>query len=81
MKTYRPYRTYKFKGQDPIIFQVRSIVTHSGEKYTAISKSSGVSAQTMGNWFNGKTRRPQFATLNAVARALGWELLLTKEKK
>lgn len=79
MKRIRPYRTYRFQGKDPIIYKIRNVVEGSGDTFTSIAESSGVSANTLYNWFSGGTRRPQFASLNAVARACGHELSLTKK--
>ena len=74
----KPYRTYVFRNKDPIIDKLRTVVDDSKQSYSLIAESSGVSATTIYNWFHGKTRRPQFATLNAVARSLGRELTLTE---
>ena len=74
----RPYRTYLFKDKDPAIDKIRTILEDSGESYRDIQVASGVSTTTLTNWFHGKTRRPQFATLNAVARALKHEWKLVK---
>ena len=50
-------------------------------KYRIVgSHESGVSTTTLRNWFHGATRRPQFCTVNAVARALGKELRLMDRK-
>jgi hypothetical protein len=38
-----------------------------------VARDSGVSATTLHNWFDGKTRRPQFATVLAAARGIGPE--------
>ncbi len=75
-RTIGVYRSYNFKNFDPVIDKVRTIVEDSGQTYKRVSEDSGVSRTTLGNWFNGKTRRPQFATVNAVARALGSEFRL-----
>lgn len=74
------YRSYSFKEKDPIIDKVRTIVSDSGLSYTQINEKSDVAQGTLRNWFHGDTKRPQFATLNAVARALGHELTLTPTK-
>lgn len=74
----KPYRTYVFRDKDPIIDKTRTLVEDVGISYQAISDQSGVSTTTISNWFGGKTRRPQFATVNAVAMALGRELVFAK---
>lgn len=75
------YKSYMFKDKDPIIDKMRTIVQDSGETYTEISNLSGVSANTLTNWFHGETRRPQFASLMAVARALGYDLEVVKRRE
>ena len=74
------YRSYSFKDKDPIIDKIRTVVGDSGLDYGQIRDKSDVSIGTLRNWFHGETRRPQFATLNAVARALGHELTISPVK-
>lgn len=74
----KPYKSYVFKDKDPVIDKVRTIVADSGFSYTDISEDSGVSTTAMYGWFHGATRRPQFCTVNAVARACGQELVFQK---
>lgn len=76
-----PYRTYVFTDKDPVIDKMRTLVEDSGESYVDIRAASGVSTTTLYNWFHGKTRRPQFATVNAVALSLGHEFRLAKKIK
>jgi transcriptional regulator with XRE-family HTH domain len=68
------YKSYNFIDKDPIIDELRTVVQDSGHSYKQIHEDSGVSTQTLSNWFSGDTRRPQAASLNAVARALGYKL-------
>jgi DNA-binding phage protein len=76
----KPYRTYVFRNKDPIIDKTRTLIADDtmNRSYREISDESGVSHTTLYNWFHGKTRRPQFATVNAVAMALGHELAFKK---
>lgn len=76
----KSYKTYRFTGQDPIIEIVHSIVDDSGLRKSEISNASGVASGTMGNWFRKKTRRPQFATVNAVLMACDKELVVSTRK-
>ena len=76
----KPYRTYSFRNKDPMIDKIRTVVEDSGKGYLSIHETSGVSTTTLYNWFHGKTRRPQFASLNAVARALDHELQLVRKR-
>jgi len=68
------YKSYNFTDKDPIIDELRTVIQDSGATYKQIHEDSGVSTQTLSNWFSGETRRPQAASLNAVARALGYKL-------
>jgi transcriptional regulator with XRE-family HTH domain len=65
------YQTYLFRDKDPVIDYLR---TAKGKiKNSKLAAASGVSAGTLNNWFNGTTRRPQFATVVAAARGIGPE--------
>jgi transcriptional regulator with XRE-family HTH domain len=72
------YKSYNFVDKDPIIDEIRTIVEKSGENYARVHEQSGVAITTLTNWFDGPTKRPQAATLNAVARALGYKLGFVK---
>lgn len=65
------YKSYNFVDKDPIIDAVRTAVSDSGLKYQQIKEKSGVSTATLSGWLKGKTKRPQFCTVAAVARACG----------
>lgn len=80
-RTLKIYRSYNFRDKDPVIDKVRTIVEDSGESYKTIHEESDVSVTTLWNWFEGATKRPQFATVNAVGRALGYELQFVKLRK
>jgi len=82
------YKTYRFKDKDPVIDELRTIlqgvaevrgVTEAHLRKT-IAYDIGMSPNTLWNWFRGATRRPQYASVKAVARALGGELSLTGAK-
>jgi transcriptional regulator with XRE-family HTH domain len=73
------YKTYSFRDKDPAIDKLRTAIKDSGESYSEIAARSGLSATTLNGWFNGATRRPQFATLAAAAGALGMEWHLRKK--
>jgi len=68
------YKSYMFTEKDPIIDVVRTIVEDSHRPFARIERDSGVTGQTLRNWFMGPTKRPQFATIAAVARALGHDI-------
>lgn len=67
----KPYASYMFRDKDPVIDIMRTMVKDAGVKHSTIRANSGVSPATLRGWFHGKTRRPQFATVEAVARSLG----------
>lgn len=78
-RTIGAYKTYNFKDKDPVIDILRRLVELDaaaaslsfGKMLERVEQRSGVSSSTLYNWFNGPTCRPQFATVQAVARALG----------
>jgi transcriptional regulator with XRE-family HTH domain len=70
------YKSYSFVDKDPMIDQVRTIILDSHDTYKAIAEASGVTENTIRNWLDGATRKPQAATFNAVLRALGYKLTI-----
>lgn len=79
MSTLKLYKSYSFKDKDPVIDIVRTMVEDEGKSYREIAMGSGVSHTTLNNWFNGKTKRPQYATIMAVARSMGYKLEWSRE--
>ena len=73
------YTSYNFVDKDPVIDKMRTLVKREGFSYGEISGKSGVSASTMHNWFEGKTKRPQYATVMAVAGALGYRSVFVRK--
>jgi len=73
-RTIRVYKSYNFVNKDPIIDVIRTVVEDEEKSYNQVSAGSGVSTQTLRNWFLGKTRRPQFCTIAAVARCCGRQM-------
>ena len=72
------YKSYSFKEKDPIIDKLRTIIQDEKVSYSTIHEESGVSMTTLYNWFNGATLRPQFASVMAVTRSLGYDLQVVK---
>jgi hypothetical protein len=68
------YKSYNFVDKDPIIDEIRTVYQDSGVNYKWIENNSGVTSTTLANWFSGKTKKPQAATINAVLRSLGYKL-------
>lgn len=81
------YKSYVFRNKDPAIDELRTLIQDTyGNKlgYTElhdIEVRGGPSTGTMHNWFFGKTRRPQSATLEAAGRALGYKRVWVKNGK
>lgn len=75
------YKSYNFRNKDPVIDILRTAIKDGGHEWSDISDDSGVSVQTLYNWFNGGVRRPQFATVQAVARSIGYDLMLVKSNR
>jgi hypothetical protein len=67
----KPYLTYRFIDKDPVIDVLRTAQQDANIKPGKIATASGVSPSTIHGWFYGKTRKPQFATVVAVARSIG----------
>lgn len=74
------YKTYSFIDKDPVIDALRTQLTRRKVTIKDLSYATGVSPTTIRNWFYGETRRPQHATVKAVAIALGFEYKLTLRK-
>lgn len=68
------YKSYSFIDKDPIIDEVRTVFQTAGVSKQWVEDHSGVTSTTLHSWFDGKTRRPQAATINAVLRSLGKKL-------
>lgn len=66
----KPYKSYNFRTKDPVIGVLQTVRDDRKVSYETIHNDSGVSVTTLYNWFHGKTRRPQFATVAAVSRAM-----------
>lgn len=75
------YRSYNFVDKDPVIDRIRTIVEDEGLSYAEIHVISGVASTTLHNWFEGETRRPQYATIAAVTSSLGYKQEFVKSKK
>jgi hypothetical protein len=67
----KPYKTYLFRVKDPVIDELRTIKQDGGFTDAEVSRQSGVATGTLGNWWGGKTRRPQNASIEATGRAMG----------
>lgn len=75
------YPTYKFRDHDPILDAIDTLRARSPMTNKQIHEKSGVSTSTLSNWAKRRTKRPQYATLKAVARSLGGEISITANGK
>lgn len=76
--TERSYNTYRFIDKDPIIDICRTARQDSGMSAMDIERASGLRAGTQKNWFEGGTRRPQYASVAAFLGACGYQLTVSK---
>lgn len=75
----RLYQSYMFRDKDPAIDDIRTVMQEhygkrslSNEDYADVEEKGGPTRGCIKSWFEGKTRRPQNATLEAAGRALGY---------
>ena len=73
------YQSYVFRDKDPAIDAIRTVMQdHFGKRnldhadYAEVEEQGGPTAGCIKSWFEGKTKRPQNATLEAAGRALGY---------
>lgn len=59
--------------KDPAVEYLRSPFEANTETVNAFAVRAGLSHGTVSNIFYGKTRKPQFATMVRIARAIGPE--------
>ena len=67
----KPYGTYVFRTQDPVVDELRTLKSDSGMKDTTVAGLARRAPTTLGNWWSGRTRRPQNASIEAAGRAMG----------
>jgi len=86
--TMRLYSAYMFRTKDPAIDEIRTVMQdHFGRRnltkadYKEVQEEGGPTAGCVKAWFEGKTRRPQNATLEAAGRALGYHRAWIKNGK
>jgi len=77
------YKAYLFRGQDPVVRELRTIlIDRYGVQFKkelgGIDRAGGPTRGTLNNWFSGKTRCPQNATIEAAGRALGMKRVWVK---
>jgi DNA-binding phage protein len=75
------YKSYSFREKDPIIDRMRTLVDEEADSMAQVSRDSGVSTATFRAWFRGTTRRPQYCTIAATARSLGFDFALVRSNQ
>lgn len=80
------YKSYLFKDKDPAIDELRTVIEdHFGRRINPVSLkgvqiNGGPTVGCMNQWFYGKTKRPQNATIEAAGRALGYKRVWRQDK-
>lgn len=82
------YKAYEFRDHDPVIDQLHTMMDDEGLKAGKVAELSGLSTTTINNWFNRKitpthkpTKRPQFASVMAFTRSLGYDLRFVRPER
>jgi len=70
-RTIGLYKSYVFKERDPIIDAFIALRSEAKVSYSQVQRKGGPAATTLSAWENGKTKRPQHATVAAAASAIG----------
>jgi len=83
MATHKMLRTYRFIDKDPVIDELRTIVQDEGlyKRLRIVAELSNLSPSTLSALFHGATRKPQNATVMAIATCLGYERTWRKARK
>ena len=71
MSELKLIKSYNFTDKDPAIDYLRTPFNENPQNVTAFAISAGVAPSTVSAIFYGKTRKPQFATMVRIARAIG----------
>jgi hypothetical protein len=83
MAVTRILRPYNFVDKDPVIDEVRTVITDEGlfKKLGTVADLSSLSRTTLDNWFHGDTKRPQYASVMAVMLSLGYDRKWIKSRE
>jgi hypothetical protein len=83
MTIHKILRTYRFLDKDPVIDELRTLIQDEGlfSRLDLVSELANLAPATLQALFHGQTRRPQNATVMAIATALGYQRSWTKERK
>jgi transcriptional regulator with XRE-family HTH domain len=73
-------RSYSFVTKDPVIDKLRTLMAREGLSKGKIARISGLTESTISAWFDGDTRRPQYASVQAFTRSLGYTTKFVKAR-
>ena len=73
MSVLKLVKSYNFVDKDPAIDYLRPSFEANQLTVNALAVQANVSPSTVSNIFYGATRKPQFATMVRIARAIGPE--------
>jgi hypothetical protein len=78
-------RTYQFRDKDPVVDELRTLVQDEGlyskKNLRTVATLSNLAPATLEALFFGATRRPQNATVMAIATSLGYERAWRKGRR
>lgn len=67
-------RGYNFIDKHPVIDHIRTWIQDAHMPMAELSRRSGVTPMTIRKWLDGRTRKPQAPTLEAVGKVFGKKL-------
>ena len=76
----KPYKTYFYRGQDPLLTEAIEKIMDTGTKIGQLSKDTGVATTTFYNWKKRKSKRTYASTMNAALRGAGMRLKIVNGK-
>ena len=74
----KPYKSYFYRGQDPLLTEAIGRIMATGTKFSKLSKDTGVATTTFYNWKKRKSKRTYASTMNAALHGAGMELKIVK---
>lgn len=69
------YSAYTFQDHDPVLDVIDTMRKESGLSFEEVQAKGGATAGTLRNWRKRKVKRPQFTTVAASARAMGYDTI------
>jgi hypothetical protein len=75
-------RTYRFTDKDPVVDELRTMVKDAGldKRLEILAELASLHKSTPKNLFHGDTKRPQNATVMAIAHATGHKRQWVKDR-